>query len=124
MFNPCAYYDKHMDCIRIELRDCSVKEVRMNEILTIHLDNAPDVTQPPLVGLTIKGVKHLFTEHNLPLAGIVEITEILNKIASAIEAAIQSEHEKRMASQAIDGIRLFARTTELKVDLSKLALAA
>ena len=123
LFRPCAYYDKHMDCIRIELRDCSVKELRLSELLTVHMDNDPEDGQSQYVGLTIKGVKHVFTELNLPLEGIIRITEILNRLSEDFAKALQNTHEKAMARDALHTVTSFARHSELKVDMNSTSLA-
>ena len=34
-FQPFAYFDKHMDCIRVKIRDCSVTEVRLSRMFTV-----------------------------------------------------------------------------------------
>jgi hypothetical protein len=78
-FSPVAYFDCHMDCIRIELRDCSITETRINEHITILEDNYPG-DRPLVAGLMLKGVRHLFIEWNLPLNGIVHVTSILNEV--------------------------------------------
>src|SRR5471030_1931007 len=79
-FKPLAYYDKHMDCIRIELRDCSMTEKRISKYLTILYDNYPGPDQPDCAGLMIKGVKHSFKAWGLPMAGVVMVTSILNQV--------------------------------------------
>ena len=65
-FRPMAYYDKHLDCIRVEIRDCSITEHRCGEILTVLEDNHPENDQGKYVGFTIKGVGHVFEELSLP----------------------------------------------------------
>lgn len=79
-FEPVAYYDKHMDCIRVELRDCSFTEERHNEHVTFLEDNYPATSRNAVAGIMIKGVKHIFTELALPLDGIVYVTTILDKM--------------------------------------------
>jgi hypothetical protein len=81
-FNPIAYYEKHLDRIRIELRDCSMTEVRVNEMLTVLYDNYPDPSsnQDRYAGLMIKGVKHYFKQWEIPLEGVVFVTDILNRV--------------------------------------------
>ena len=75
-----AYYDKHMDCIRIELRDCSITEERINEVLTILRDNYPGPGQNDRAGLMIKGVKHFFVQWGVRMEGVVLVTQILNQL--------------------------------------------
>jgi len=77
-FHPLAYYDKHLDCIRIQIKDCSFTEVRMNGFFTLWHEN--HVTQEELVGFTIKGVKHLFVTLGLPKSGPVYVTKFLDAI--------------------------------------------
>ena len=90
-FRPVAYYDKHMDCIRIELRDCSITERRFNEHLTVLYDNYPEVNQHDRAGLMIKGVKHLFKELKLPTGGVLRVTEVLDKLAEKYPHFVDQE---------------------------------
>lgn len=128
IFRPLAYFDKHMDSIRVELRDCSVREYRINEILTIHLDTDPEAGQSEVVGLTVKGVRHLFTESGLPLDGVVRLTQILDYIANVAPNVIEDVGRKELLKDALKTVVDFARYTELSVDLratsNELAIAA
>jgi hypothetical protein len=89
-FEPVAYYDKHMDCIRVELRDCSFTEERHNQHITFLEDNYPSGSRNPTAGIMIKGVKHLFTELKLPLEGIVYVTTILDGLVKQYPALADS----------------------------------
>jgi hypothetical protein len=94
-FRPLAYYDRHMDCIRIELRDCSITEKRIDEKITVLLDNFPDQNQSPIAGLMIKGVKHyLFKELGLPVEGILFVTSILDKLTKLYPDEIEANIRK------------------------------
>lgn len=66
-FRPFAYYDKHLDCIRVHIRDCSAVEVRKNRIFTVMraVHSNGNVVQDDFVGFNIKGVRHLFRELGL-----------------------------------------------------------
>ena len=77
-FRPLAYYDKHLDCIRIQVKDCSFTEVRANRVFTLWYEN--HVTQKKTVGFTIKGVKHQFVTWGLPESGPVYVAKILDAI--------------------------------------------
>lgn len=79
-FEPLAYYDKHMDCIRVELRDCSFTEERLNEHVTFLEDNYPASGRSAAAGIMFKGIKHLFTKNEWPLEGIIYVTTILNQL--------------------------------------------
>jgi hypothetical protein len=79
-FMPVAYYDKHMDCIRVELRDCSFTEERINPHVTFLEDNYPASHRNATAGIMIKGVKHFFASHGIPLEGIVYVTAILDQV--------------------------------------------
>src|SRR5690349_14655809 len=82
-FRPLAYYDRHMDCIRIELRDCSITERRVSETITVLLDNFPEPKQSEIAGLMIKGVRHLFSGLEIPMTGVLYVTGILDKLAES-----------------------------------------
>jgi hypothetical protein len=66
-FRPFAYYDKHLDCVRVHLHDCSAVEVRKTRIFTVMraLHSNGNVVQDDFVGFNIKGVRHLFREVGL-----------------------------------------------------------
>jgi len=54
-FKPCAYYDAHMDCFRIEFRDCSIEEVDLCKWVTILKDNYARPDQIGFVGISFNG---------------------------------------------------------------------
>jgi len=81
-FSPLAYYDKHLDCIRVIIRECSVTEHRLTAVMTVLEDNYPDDGQQPYVGFVIKGVQHLFESMNLPLDGVMRVTDLFHRIAT------------------------------------------
>lgn len=76
-FRPLAYYHKHLDCIRVQIKDCSFREVRMNNIFTIWYANHGN--QEPM-GFTIKGIKYLFRKLGLPESDSILLASIIDKI--------------------------------------------
>jgi len=115
-FRPIAYYDKHLDCIRVEIRDCSVTEIRLDKMFTLLEDNYPETGQSPYVGFTIKGVKHLFAQLNLPLDGVWKVADLLQEIVS--------KHPEIVTSAMYELASKFSRIlsdTELQVDLAEAA---
>lgn len=81
-FNPHAYYDKQLDCIRVYVRDCSTTEKRVSEIFTLLEDNYPEEKQTKFAGLTIKGVSHLLKRLKLK-HGVYAVTFLIDKIAAS-----------------------------------------
>ncbi len=77
-FIPFACYDKHMDCIRVQLSDCSFTEQRLNPFLTILEKNHASTSD--FIGCTIKGVRHLFETLGLEPKGIIPLVEIIDSI--------------------------------------------
>src|SRR5271169_4562249 len=77
-FQPCAYYDKHLDCIRLKLKEGSYYERRLNKFFTVLLANHTETDE--YVGLTIKGVQHLFRNLGLSAKSPLMIAEILDRI--------------------------------------------
>ena len=77
-FQPLAYYDKHLDCIRVQIKDCSFTEHRLSKIFTIWQENHVDTEE--YIGFTIKGIGHLFKELGLPKSGVIKLSEIINAI--------------------------------------------
>jgi hypothetical protein len=113
-FKPVAYYDKHMDCIRAELRDCSVTEVRLDKTLTVLRDNDPSESQSPLAGFMIKGVKMLFKEWGLPLTGVLMVTTILDRLLKELPIDCENVNMKK----DIEHINTIAADIELSVNFS------
>ncbi|WP_299683885.1 hypothetical protein [uncultured Tateyamaria sp.] len=117
-FQPIAYFDKHMDSIRVFTRDCSVTEVRFNGAVTLHQNNDFGHDGEPLyVGFTIKGIKFLLERAGLPQEGVVELSDIVNRLvkidpASTMAAAIQLAFSYTKAT---------AQDRHLKVDFSEAA---
>jgi hypothetical protein len=77
-FQPCAYYDKHLDCIRVQIRDCSFTEIRLNRIITIYRANHVDNVEH--MGFSIKGIMHLFEKFQLPKNVPYILADIINEI--------------------------------------------
>ena len=109
-FSPIAYYDENMDLIRVKLRDCSVLESRVNGWLTILRDNHPKPDQSPCMGLTIKGVKHLFDTVGLPKYGVLTVVDVLNTILKELHQEDKLDDrtvkELKPCKQAINDIDL------------------
>jgi hypothetical protein len=82
-FKPMAYYDKHLDAIRIQILDCSIWEDRLDPIMTVYHRNhhpRPDGVND-IVGFVIKGVRHLLnTLGNKDSSGPIVIAEFLDEI--------------------------------------------
>jgi hypothetical protein len=112
-FAPIAYYDKHLDCIRVEIRDCSVTEHRCGEHLTVLEDNYPKEGQMKYVGFAIKGVRHVFETLEVPLEGIQLVVDFLDKIVRM--------YPSELVSEALVGIMPILRETELRVDFADAA---
>lgn len=80
-FRPCAFYDDRLDCIRVIARDCSVVEERINDRLTVLVDNYHQAKgRKQFVGFTLKGARHFCQEHGLSLATSLRVTEILDAL--------------------------------------------
>lgn len=79
-FKPVAYYDKHMDCIRVVTHDRSVTEVRVDDHFTLHRSNGSDPFGPKFVGFTMKGVAHVFDEVGLPRDRALRVAQIVDAI--------------------------------------------
>lgn len=80
-FRPFAYFDKHLDCIRVKIMDCSVTEVRLSRIFTVLRPNhGLQAKTGKNIGFTIKGIAHIFNELKIPLSGIRDLAEILDGI--------------------------------------------
>jgi len=84
-FRPCAFFDDRLDCIRVIARDCSVCEERINDRLTVLIDNyherRPDSMK--YVGFTIKGARHACRELGLDLSAPIKMTSLLDAMLAS-----------------------------------------
>lgn len=100
-FSPFAYYDKHLDCIRVQIRDCSVKEERLNRFITIL--NANHAETVGIVGFSIKGVGHLFESLGLEREGLVRLVDIIQGIVSVYpDGAVRKVQDFAVSTEAKD----------------------
>ncbi len=108
-FVPVAYYDKHMDCIRVVTHDRSVTEVRLDGFLTLHECNRPGAHDPQYVGFTIKGIHHLFETVGLSLDRVYRLADLIDQLVkyrpgSTMSAMLGLVYEKHntMGDLSID----------------------
>ncbi len=90
-FRPCAFFDSGLDCIRVLTRDCSVTEERVNDWLTVLVDNYPAPGVNRFVGFTIKGVRHFCREYGLRRSsGPIRLGSLLDAlIARSPDAVVE-----------------------------------
>jgi hypothetical protein len=80
-FRPCAFFDDRLDCIRVIARDCSVLEERINDRLTVFVDNYyPKPGRSQYVGFTIKGARHFCNAHGLNLSASIKMTQVIDAL--------------------------------------------
>ena len=83
-FRPCAFFDTRLDCIRVLSRDCSVLEERVNDRLTVLLDNYyPGPGRTKYVGFTIKGARHFCKQHGWDLSTSIKTSELLDALIAS-----------------------------------------
>ncbi len=78
VLRPFAYFDKHLDCIRVQIKDCSFKEIRLNEVCTVLQANHSEGIE--YVGFTLKGIKHLTKNLGLPENRPVFLASLIDEI--------------------------------------------
>jgi hypothetical protein len=91
-FRPCAFFDDRLDCIRVIARDCSVLEERINDRLTVLLDNHHVHRQGSgkYVGFTVKGARHFCDEHGWDTAASITVRQLIDAIlASSPEVVVE-----------------------------------
>jgi hypothetical protein len=113
-FRPFAYYDKHLDCIRVRLSDCSMSEERKNRIFTL----VKAAHSEKLVGFNIKGICHLFKELGLEPKDVYLIIKIIDEIVKHhpdTVGKLLQEHEewKNIAEDQGE----YARAAEMGYDI-------
>jgi len=117
-FKQRAYYDKHLDCIRVVIRECSLCEHRLTAIMTVLEDNYPEPGQQPFVGFVIKGVEHLFESLQLPLEGVLPFIELFDRMAALHGAELTAT-----VLEPYQGLLQVLKDIELNVDFAE-AMAA
>ena len=113
-FKQRAYYDKHLDCIRVVIRECSFCEHRMTATMTVLEDNYPEPGQQAFVGFVINGVEHLFESLQLPLEGVLPFIELFDKMAE-----LHGEELTATALEPYRGLLQVLKDIELKVDFDE-----
>jgi hypothetical protein len=90
-FRPCAFFDESLDCIRLIARDCSVLEERINDRVTVLIDNYyPNRGTKKYVGFTIKGAKHFCREQGWDTSTSIKLTALLDALlASSPELVVE-----------------------------------
>ncbi len=117
-FKQRAYYDQHLDCIRVVIRECSFCEHRLTAIMTVLEDNYPEPGQQPFVGFVIKGVEHLFESLQLPLEGVLPFIELFDRMAALHGAELTAT-----VLEPYQGLLQVLKDIELNVDFAE-AMAA
>jgi hypothetical protein len=110
-FSPVAYYDKHMDCIRILTHDRSMTEHRIDAVFTVYECNHRGSFDPEYVGFSIKGVRHLFSEMGLPLEGVYRLADLISRIVNHRPGSAMSELLRIIFKD-------YGSVTDLKIDLA------
>lgn len=113
-FVPVAYYDKHMDCIRVVTQDRSVTEHRLDGFFTLHECNHRGPLDPQYVGFTIKGVSHLFAEIGIPLDRVYRLAELIDKLVRHQPGSMMAETLRLI-------FKSHENTGDLEVDLKHAA---
>lgn len=79
-FVPVAYYDKHMDCIRVLTHDRSFTEHRLDGFFTVYECNHRGKFDPQYIGFAINGVRHLLERVGVPLEGVYKLAELIDRV--------------------------------------------
>ena len=116
-FRPVAYFDKHMDCIRVLTHDRSVTEHRVNEFFTVYESNNRGDFDPQYVGFAIKGVKHLFNKVGLSLDKPHKLADIIDRLVKYSPGSVMSVTLDLIFSQ-------YAATGDLNIDFEDQSKAA
>lgn len=113
-FAPVAYYDKHMDFLRVVTHDRSVTEHRLDGFFTIHECNDRGQFDPQYVGFTIKGVRHLFSTIGIPVDRVYKLAEVIDLLVRHQPGSMMSEMLRFIYKD-------YAATVDLEIDLKDAA---
>ena len=101
-FAPVAYYDTHMDCIRVMVSDRSVTEERLDESLTLYRTNHRRPFDREHSGFCLKGVAHLFDDIGLEIGSVATLTEIIDAVAKSRPHSLMSKILSDFAAEQSD----------------------
>ena len=101
-FVPVAYYDKHMDLIRVMTQDRSVTEHRVDGFFTLYECNHRGPLDPQYVGFAIKGVSHLFQQVGLPLDGVHKLADLIDRLVRHRPGSMMAETLRLIFAQHED----------------------
>lgn len=87
-FRPCAFFDERLDCIRVIAKDCSVKETRVNGLITVLEANYRQTGDRKCVGFTVKGARHFCQQQGLNLSAPIKVSDLLDAILKAMPDVI------------------------------------
>jgi len=79
-FQPVAYYDSYMDCIRVLIADRSVTEERVADALTLYRTNHALPFDSIHAGFCLKGIRHLFDSMGVAAGAEITLTAVIDEI--------------------------------------------
>lgn len=79
-FRPFAIYDGQLDRILVQIRDCSVTEKSINEVLTLLEDNYPEDSEDRYAGLAVECARQFLIKHRFPYRGQIDPADIIDAI--------------------------------------------
>jgi hypothetical protein len=79
-FQPYAYFDSYMDCIRVMLLDRSVTEERIGDSLTLYRTNHPTRFDAKNCGFCLKGIRYLLDELEIEAGAELALADLIDKI--------------------------------------------
>jgi hypothetical protein len=82
-FRPFAVFDDQLDCIRVFTRDCSFKEIRVDNFLTVLEAHYPTSGTVEYVGFSIKGVAHLCERQGISSDGPWRLADFIDAVLAA-----------------------------------------
>ena len=81
-FKPFAMYQDCLDWFLVQVRDCSVTEHRINELIAVLEDNYPAENEKRVVvGFVISYARKLCKKHHLRATGTVKLEAVLDALA-------------------------------------------
>ena len=115
-FKPFAYYDKHLDAIRVQILDCRMYEERLDPILTICKATIGLAGRDDrIVGFAIKGVSYVLNSVGIEQSGAIQIAKLLDAIVKVFPS-----HSTKMVLEVFGS---WPATKPQEVDLAPLAAA-
>lgn len=111
-FRPFAEYDQDMDCIRVQVRDCSITERRLGDLVTIYYETFPRGDRPRCIGLALKGVNAALKKAHIPHRAVYTVEMLADAWAKLLPVEQLDEFTEAVDQSGVRQVEIGVRMGE------------